>query len=86
VSLVTRYCPRCGRVLRSTDHHLAGCPSLGAPPVLAGADHVPGERPTSEYSDTAIAIARETGRLRVDRDGLGWIHGMEPDLPKAGKR
>lgn len=50
-------------------------------PVVAGADHVPGERSTAEYSDLAIAVARADGRLRVDADGLGWIHDMEPDKP-----
>ena len=42
-------------------------------------DHVPGERPTSEYSELAIAVARADGRLRVDGDGMGWISGMAPD-------
>lgn len=51
-------------------------PLLG---VKAGDDHVPGERSTSEYSELAIAVARDDGRLRVDRNGLGWIHDMEPD-------
>ncbi len=45
----------------------------------AGDAAVPGERSTAEYSELAIAVARDDGRLRVDKDGLGWIHGMEPD-------
>jgi hypothetical protein len=53
--------------------------SQGSRLPVAGDDHVPGERPTSEYSELAIAVARADGRLRVDRNGLGWIHDMAPD-------
>ncbi len=48
--------------------------------IRAGDDHVPGERSTSEYSQLAIAIAKNNDKLRVDHNGFGWIHDMEPDF------
>ncbi len=43
-----------------------------------------GEVSTARYSPETIALARELGKLRVTPSGLGYIRGIEPDLPELG--
>lgn len=86
MSLFTRYCERCGNPRHKS---LMDCPvfarAMRLP--LAGDSAVPGEVSTARYSPMAIAVAKATGKLRIDADGLGWIHDMEPDLsePEPGR-
>jgi hypothetical protein len=73
-------CCRCGY----NGQRETPCPGRTLP--KRGDAFVPGERSTSEYSPLAIAVALDRGLLRVDRDGLGWISGMEPDRPTKENR